>query len=138
MPSVLVELGYISNRDEERFMKSSDGQNQLASALYDAFNRYKKEYDRKQGGVSGSTPSIASSEVSYVEYEAVGETVPAGSEEDILNKKKNTSVSSQKKQTTAATRTKSNATGKIVYKVQILTSDKKLSPGQKCLKDIRM
>ena len=133
MPSVLVELGYISNRDEERFMKSSDGQNRLASALYDAFNRYKKESDRKQGGVSGSTPSIASSEVSYVEYEATEETVPAGSEEDILNKKKNTSVSSQKKQT-AATRTKSNATGKIVYKVQILTSDKKLSPGAKVFK----
>ena len=60
--------------------------------------------------------------------------MPAGSEEDILNKKKNASVSSQKKQTTAATRTKSNATGKIVYKVQILTSDKKLSPGAKVFK----
>ena len=71
--------------------------------------------------------------MSYVEYEATEETVPAGSEEDILNKKKNTSVSSQKKQT-AATRTKSNATGKIVYKVQILTSDKKLSPGAKVFK----
>ena len=131
MPSVLVELGYISNRDEERFMKSSDGQNRLASALYDAFSRYKKEYDRKQGGLSGSVQGITSSEVSYVEYEATEEAVPAGSEEDILNKKKNASVSSQKKQTTAATRTKSNATGKIVYKVQILTSDKKLSPGAK-------
>lgn len=42
MPSVLVELGYISNREEERFMKSSDGQNKLASALSDAFTKYKK------------------------------------------------------------------------------------------------
>ena len=117
MPSVLVELGYISNRDEERFMKSSDGQNRLASALYDAFNRYKKEYDRKQGGVSGSTPSIASSEVSYVEYEATEETVPAGSEEDILNKKKNTSVS---------------------IKCKFLLRIKNFLRGQKCLKDIRM
>ena len=95
-------------------MKSSDGQNRLASALYDAFSRYKKEYDRKQGGLSGSVQGITSSEVSYVEYEATEEAVPAGSEEDILNKKKNASVSSQKKQTTAATRTKSNATGKSV------------------------
>ena len=135
MPSVLVELGYISNHDEERFMKSSDGQNKLASALSDAFTRYKKEYDRKQGGVSGGTASrsvAASVETSYSESEWVEEGIPAGSEQDILNKKKSSSVSSQKRQTTtAATRTavktKSDTIGKIVYKVQILTSDKKLS-----------
>lgn len=142
MPSVLVELGYISNRDEERFMKSSDGQNKLASALSDAFTRYKKEYDRKQGGVSGGTSSrsvTTSTKTSFSENERVEEGIPAGSEQDILNKRKNTSVSSQKRQTaTAASRTavktKSDTTGKIVYKVQILTSDKKLSSGAKVFK----
>lgn len=37
MPSVLVELGYISNRQEEQFMRTAAGQNKLAEALYDAF-----------------------------------------------------------------------------------------------------
>ena len=36
MPSVLVELGYISNRQEEQFMRTAAGQNKLAEALYDA------------------------------------------------------------------------------------------------------
>lgn len=139
MPSVLVELGYISNRDEERFMKSSDGQNKLANALFDAFTRYKKEYDRKQGGVSGgnsSSGSVTTSvETSYFADEQVEEGVAPGSEQDILNRKKKSSVSSQKRQsTTTAARTKSVTTGKIVYKVQILTSDKKLSSGAKVFK----
>ena len=34
MPSVLVELGYISNRQEEQFMRTTAGQNKLAEALY--------------------------------------------------------------------------------------------------------
>ncbi|MBC8618567.1 N-acetylmuramoyl-L-alanine amidase [Parabacteroides faecis] len=139
MPSVLVELGYISNRDEEHFMKSSDGQIKLANALFDAFTRYKKEYDRKQGGVSGgnsSSGSVTTSvETSYFADEQVEEGVAPGSEQDILNRKKKSSVSSQKRQsTTTAARTKSVTTGKIVYKVQILTSDKKLSSGAKVFK----
>lgn len=139
MPSVLVELGYISNRDEEYFMKSSDGQNKLANALFDAFTRYKKEYDRKQGGVSGgnsSSGSVTTSvETSYFADEQVEEGVAPGSEQDILNRKKKSSVSSQKRQSaTTAARTKSVTTGKIVYKVQILTSDKKLSSGAKVFK----
>lgn len=139
MPSVLVELGYISNRDEEHFMKSSDGQNKLANALFDAFTRYKKEYDRKQGGVSGrnsSSGSVTTSvETSSFADEQVEEVVAPGSEQDILNRKKKSSVSSQKRRsTTNVARTKSVTTGKIVYKVQILTSDKKLSSGAKVFK----
>ncbi len=34
MPSILVELGYISNPVEERFMKTKEGQNKLATAIY--------------------------------------------------------------------------------------------------------
>ncbi len=60
MPSVLIELGYISNKDEERYMKSADGQNQLCKAVYDAFGKYKREYDRKQGSLVGSVESVSS------------------------------------------------------------------------------
>ena len=54
MPSVLVELGYISNRQEEQFMRTAAGQNKLAEALYDAFCKYKKNYDRRKGNISGA------------------------------------------------------------------------------------
>lgn len=59
---------------------------------------------------------------------------PVGSEEDILNKKKNSSSQRKRTQTTVSSREKSDTTGKIIYKVQILTSDKKLSPGAKVFK----
>lgn len=37
MPSVLVEAGYISNSDEEKFLMSPKGQNYIALAIYRAF-----------------------------------------------------------------------------------------------------
>lgn len=47
MPSILVELGYISNRQEEKFLKSSSGQTTLANAIYNGFREYKREHDKK-------------------------------------------------------------------------------------------
>lgn len=52
MPAVLVEVGFISNKDEARFMASASGQKKLAKALYSAFLKYKNEYDRKRGSLS--------------------------------------------------------------------------------------
>lgn len=47
MPSVLIELGYISNRVEETYLKSKSGQTSLASSIYYAFREFKREYDKK-------------------------------------------------------------------------------------------
>ena len=47
MPSILVELGYISNAVDERYMKTESGQRSLANSVYIAFNEYKREYDKK-------------------------------------------------------------------------------------------
>ncbi len=41
MPSILIELGFISNPEEEKFLLSEKGQDYLASAIYRAFRDYK-------------------------------------------------------------------------------------------------
>ncbi len=45
MPGVLVELGFISNLNEEKFLKSDEGQSFMASAIYRAFKQYKIEFE---------------------------------------------------------------------------------------------
>lgn len=42
MPSVLVELGYINNPEEERYLNSSAGRAALARSIFNAFNEQKQ------------------------------------------------------------------------------------------------
>ena len=42
MPAVLTEIGFISNRSEERFMNSRKGQKRLARSISNAFIRYRR------------------------------------------------------------------------------------------------
>lgn len=43
MPSVLVELGFINNRQEEKYLSTEWGQKQLAKSIYNAFDTYYRE-----------------------------------------------------------------------------------------------
>jgi N-acetylmuramoyl-L-alanine amidase len=45
MPSVLVELGFLSNTEEERFLMTKEGQEYMASAIYRAIKDYKNEIE---------------------------------------------------------------------------------------------
>jgi N-acetylmuramoyl-L-alanine amidase len=40
MPSILVETGYLTNKDEEKFLNTGEGQAIIASALYRAFKKF--------------------------------------------------------------------------------------------------
>ncbi len=42
MPSVLVELGYINNRNEETFLNSNDGVAKMSRSIFNAFKSYYK------------------------------------------------------------------------------------------------
>jgi N-acetylmuramoyl-L-alanine amidase len=44
MPSILIELGFLSNKEEGAFLNSIVGQNKMAEQIADAIIKYKKEY----------------------------------------------------------------------------------------------
>lgn len=52
MPGVLVELGFLSNPTEEKFLLSEKGQVYLASAIYRAFKAYKLAYEKENKPVT--------------------------------------------------------------------------------------
>jgi len=47
MPAALVEVGYLSNKDEEKLLRSSSYQAKIADALADAVVNYLAEYGRR-------------------------------------------------------------------------------------------
>jgi N-acetylmuramoyl-L-alanine amidase len=60
MPSVLVELGFLTNAEEVKYLVSETGQNNLASALFRAFKEYKTQFEAQslniQTTVASDTP----------------------------------------------------------------------------------
>ena len=44
MPSVLIETGFITNKKDSNYLKSSSGKHQLAEAIFDAINEYSQYY----------------------------------------------------------------------------------------------
>ena len=48
MPSILVEIGFLTYKTDEKYMNSEDGQNEIASNVTDAVKRYKAVLEGKQ------------------------------------------------------------------------------------------
>lgn len=49
MPGILIEVGFLSNRDEEMFMATTEGQEYLASAIFRAVRDYKIRFETRNG-----------------------------------------------------------------------------------------
>lgn len=48
MPSVLVELGFLTNHEEEKYLNSEKGQQETVDALVAAFKNYKQKLEARQ------------------------------------------------------------------------------------------
>ncbi len=134
MPSVLVELGFISNENEENFLKSKAGQEKLATSLASAFNAYKMEVE--------NIPAISS--MAPVKPDITVDSELLSSTADQQNKTLQTSSFAQQKNTAQAissspTETIASTSSPIIYRVQITASTQPLSKNHsffKGLKDI--
>ncbi len=59
MPSVLIETGYLTNEEEERYLNSKKGQDQVVSDIMTAFRQYVKQTSGEHPGtknVNETTP----------------------------------------------------------------------------------
>ncbi|MBN1185973.1 MAG: N-acetylmuramoyl-L-alanine amidase [Bacteroidales bacterium] len=45
MPGALIETGFVSNQDEEKYLASKEGQEKIAKSIFTAFVEYKKAID---------------------------------------------------------------------------------------------
>ncbi|WP_373775579.1 N-acetylmuramoyl-L-alanine amidase [Porphyromonas loveana] len=133
MPSVLVELGFVSNPAEARYLKSETGRDELASAIAQGFTRYKEDYDRRSGRAPVSQPVEDDSSAS--------ETAP-----DIRTQEDTATTAGQPERVTprdtaepaAKPQARASRAVKTTYKIQMFTSKTKLKAGDKQLKGYKV
>ncbi len=78
MASVLIETGFLTNRNEENFLSSEEGQSYIASAVYRAFKEWKMESDGKiPDDLAGPDSNLrASTDEAALEKEASEKEAP--------------------------------------------------------------
>lgn len=129
MPSILVELGFITNPEEEAFMMSEEGKVYLASAIYRAFRDYKTQFERENAGApsipeewkeelarQAANPPGNINNPNTVSQTAQQNTAKPASTGTTNNKPAQTGTSARQNTSTAT-----QASNTIVYKVQFAT-----------------
>jgi len=79
MPGVLVETGFITNEEEEKYLLSQYGQEIIASAIYRGFKEYKEEIDRRS-----NLTVVVANETASAEVAAMNDKPPAPSADRII------------------------------------------------------
>ena len=126
MPSILVELGFISTPEEERYLNSEAGANTMAKGIYHAFLNYKREQEIRLTGASKTiipTEEPATSAPEQRELMAEASTTPA------------TATKTAPKRPIVSESATNDS--EITFKIQILTSSKPLTKNDKRLKGLK-
>ena len=110
MPSILVELGFISTPEEERYLNTENGVNTLSKSIYQAFLTYKNEQ------------SVA----------LANEETPTTKPAKKLESKQQTTTAPKKEKAKVA-----NNNNETVFKLQLFSTSKPLDKNDKRLKGLK-
>ena len=117
MPGVLVELGYISTPDEEKYLLTEAGTDALAQSIFKAFKTYKSQ----------TNPNIKVNK----------QPVSTPQTESKPQQAKKTATKTASKTTSQPSKAiKTGKATKTVFKIQILTSEKALGAKSKQFKGL--
>lgn len=121
MPSVLTEIGYLTNPNEEKFLASEIGQKYIAACIFNAVRKYKAETEGKKITFDDEIENLPPLK---------NENLEAGILPEIKNNHDSTDNSStntnQIKDTTGNTFGNAVQSNEVVFRVQIKVSDKPL------------
>ncbi len=119
MPSVLIELGYISTPEEESYLNSLEGIEALGNSIYRAFLNYKKEHEKPM--LKDNDNNIIYTDAEKPEPVKV-RTMPQTKEKPLIASIESAAISDE---------------NYPVFKVQILTSPQPLRKNDNRLKDLK-
>ena len=140
-PSVLVEMGFISNTEEEIYLASIAGKEQLATALYNAFVTYKNQIDKKNNSLAqpkelkkyGQPSKPAEKDTTIVKVDSVADTVV----KDTVIAKADTVLPETPAAKTEEPAKTPAVVVKPVYRVQIFAASRVLKPGDASFKGLK-
>jgi N-acetylmuramoyl-L-alanine amidase len=114
MPSVLIETGFLTNAEEEKYLKSAEGQNKMAHSILRAFQQYKSWVDD-----SNDNRNLE------------GESIENNDKDEVTPEKKGAeNHTSQIEKTEEKVEPKTDldeSSNKVIYRVQIHNSPTKIS-----------
>ena len=119
MPKILVELGFISNREEENFIASKEGQRKLAKGIFEGFSEYYKLYGKQQNSSTKKEPKKSDNDAKATE-----KSIEKNVEKSIDKSTKNGNNDIAAK-------------GTPVFKIQIFATDKELKSNDSRLKGLK-
>ena len=126
MPSVLIELGYITNPTEETYLLSDNGSSALAKSIYQAVLNYKQ---RSRKSATSVMPASEPEEDMMAEQ-------PVPQPENIESPQSQETIPAQEPVRSASKESSKQETSKPVFKIQILTSDRVLPSKSRLLKGL--
>ncbi len=97
MPSVLTEIGYLTNPEEEHFLGSDKGQNYIASGLFRAFREYKDDIEGVSRKYDDHFEKQGPYKLTQEDSAAIKQNKTTSSEEENKNKKKGEIVKEEQK-----------------------------------------
>ena len=128
MPSVLIELGYISTHDEEAFLNSQNGIRKMSQSIYNAFLTYKKQH------MSGTSVPTTQTNRQPEDDKQVTESAAPESEINLLTTAQSQTPFAQEEPTD---RKASKADNSPVFKVQLLASSRQIPAGSARFKGLQ-
>ena len=113
MPSVLIETGFLTNKDEENILNNKESQINIAKAIFEAFNDYKTEMENINGIITNNKSNEKNNEKEKVVEK-----------EKTTNNVVNTNETEKEKEKNEANKNNGEVDNKIYFMVQISASTK--------------